>query len=98
GEIRVFMEKHCQYVQPMDRAKEVFAQLGMHQTAQRNAVLIYIAWKDHQFALLGDEKVFSLSGGNPFWEDAAATLRSYLAKGQMAEGLEACIHRIGNVL
>lgn len=98
GEIRVFMEKHCRYMEALDRAREVFRELGMDQTAQRNAVLIYIAWKDHQFALYGDEQVFSLSGGPGFWKESASVLQDYLSRGQMAEGLVACIGELGNVL
>lgn len=98
GEIRVFMEKHCRYVEALDRAREVFQELGMQQTAQRNAVLIYIAWKDHQFALYGDEQVFSLSGGPAFWKESADLLRLHLAQGQMADGLVACVEKLGDVL
>lgn len=98
GEIRVYMEKRCRFVSPLDRAQEVFGQLGMQHTELRNAVLIYIAWEDHQFALFGDEQAFSLAGGMAFWKEAADRLRSYLVKGEMALGLQACIEKIGDVL
>ena len=43
GEVRVFVEARCAYVDPMDRAKEIFSQLAMDQTERRNAVIIYMA-------------------------------------------------------
>ena len=39
GEIRVFVEPRCSYVDSMDRAKEVFFKLKMDKTEDRNAVL-----------------------------------------------------------
>jgi len=60
------VESRCRYVDPLDRAAEVFANLKMEQTDARNAVLVYVALKDRQLALLGDkgihEKVEMLSG------------------------------------
>ncbi|WP_431211414.1 TPM domain-containing protein [Puia sp. P3] len=48
GEIRVFIERHCRYVDPLDRATEVFAGLKMEQTSARNGVLVYVALRDRQ--------------------------------------------------
>ena len=48
GEVRVFVERKCKYVDPVDRAKEIFFNLKMDKTKDRNAVLLYIAMDDHQ--------------------------------------------------
>jgi uncharacterized membrane protein len=53
GEIRVCMEKTCSD-DPLDRAVKYFTQLEMHQTKQRNGVLIYVATVDRKFAIIGD--------------------------------------------
>lgn len=45
GEIRIHFQNHCQ-TNPLDNAVEVFEKLKMHETAQRNGVLIFIALKD----------------------------------------------------
>ncbi|MBW3131091.1 TPM domain-containing protein, partial [Hymenobacter profundi] len=45
GEIRVHLEDTCPTPEPLDRAAQVFAELGMHKTAQRNGVLFYLAWQ-----------------------------------------------------
>ena len=48
GEVRVFVERHCRYVNAIDRAIEIFQQLKMDQTEFHNAVLVYVATKDRQ--------------------------------------------------
>lgn len=66
GEIRIFVESRCRYVDPLDRASELFWSLQMDHTLDHNAVLIYLAMKDHQVAIYADkgihEKVGGLSG------------------------------------
>lgn len=98
GELRVFMEAHCNYVDAMDRARDVFEELGMTDTVRRNAVLIYIAYTDHQFAILGDKEIYEQAGGPAFWQHAAQIFREHLKKGEMAEGLVECINELGNAL
>ena len=85
GEIRVHIENHCKG-DVLDRATEVFAQLHMHLTKQRNGVLFYVAIKDHQFAVLGDAGINAIVPGN-FWEDITKTVISYFKKQEYAAGL-----------
>lgn len=98
GEIRVYVESHCAYMDAMDRAVEIFAQLGMDQTERRNAVIIYIATEDHQYAIYGDTQIFERAGGPAFWEKAAALLRGHLRTGALAQGLIAAVQEIGHAL
>ena len=98
GEIRVFMENRCGYMDAMDRALEVFVNLGMAQTEDRYAVLVYMALKDHQFAIYGDESIYIKAGGPHFWERAAQMLQAALRSGDIAGGLVACIGEIGSAL
>lgn len=98
GELRIFMEAKCSYVNPMERAKEVFEELGMVETERRNAVLIYLAYDDHQFAILGDKEIYEQAGGPVFWQVAAQHLQDHLREGRMAEGICVCIDELGNAL
>ena len=98
GEIRVFVEARCAYMEPMDRAKEIFAQLGMEATERRNAVLLYLATKDRQFAMFGDEQIYALAGGPVFWQEAAAGLQHDLRAGDFSGGLCRCIETLGKAL
>src|ERR1035438_5634908 len=86
GEIRVFMEHHCEYMDPLHRAQEIFLKLAMDKTVARNAIIIYIALTDRQFALYGDTAIYELAGGAEFWKNAAAKLTGHLKKNQVAEG------------
>lgn len=97
GEIRLFVESRCTYVDPMDRAREAFLSLGMEKTKQRNGVLVYIAVKDHQFAILGDQGIHD-KVGNDFWQAEATILRQHLSGNKMIEGIETCIREIGESL
>lgn len=98
GELRVYIEAHCTYVDAMDRAKEVFAELSMANTERRNAVLVYMAYADHQFAIMGDEQIYIKAGGPEFWKNAARIFREHLVKGEMANGFVACINELGKAL
>jgi len=98
GELRVYMESKCGYVDAMDRARELFVSMGMAQTERRNAVLVYLALDDHQFAIMGDEEIYRQAGGPLFWENAAAELKNYLKQGRVAEGLAVCVNELGRAL
>src|ERR1043165_4614100 len=94
-EIRVYVETRCAYMDAMDRAVELFAGLGMDKTERRNAVIVYLAIKDQQFAIFGDQEIFIKAGGPVFWEKAAAEMKTYLKAGQYAEGLAVCVNELG---
>jgi uncharacterized membrane protein len=42
GEIRVYTESRCRFVDPLDRAAEIFWGLKMDLTKDRNGVLVYV--------------------------------------------------------
>jgi uncharacterized membrane protein len=98
GEIRVYMEHHCHYVDPLLRAKEVFLSLGMEKTQARNAIIIYVALTDRQFALYGDQVIYEKAGGPLFWKAAAEKLIGHLRKKEVAAGVANCIHELGTAL
>lgn len=98
GEIRVFIESRCAYVDPMDRAREVFFKLKMDKTLQKNAVLIYVALTDRQMALYGDEGIYKKTGGDPYWVYELNIMRAYFRDNKIAEGIAACANDIGRAL
>ena len=97
GEIRVHVEPHCAHPDPVQRAIEVFDQLGMHQTKQRNGVLFYLAHTDRRFAVVGDEGI-DAKVPDDFWETTKDLLREHFAVGNYAEGLSRGIERAGQQL
>jgi len=97
GEIRVFIESRCSFVDPVDRAVELFEQLKMDQTAERNGVLIYVAMKDHQLAVVGDKGIHEKVGAE-FWQQEVAKIINECRSAHIAEGLIHIIKDIGEVL
>lgn len=98
GEIRIFMEHHCQYMDAMHRAQEIFANLAMEKTQARNAIIVYVALSDRQFALFGDTAIYEKAGGAEFWKKAAEKLTGHLKRNEITEGLCNCIHELGTAL
>ena len=97
GEIRVYIESRCRFVDPLDRASEIFWSLKMDQTDQRNAVLIYVAVKDHQMAIFGDEGIHN-KVGIAFWNTEIAKMRLHFQKEHYMDALVLVIQDIGNAL
>ncbi|WP_242926135.1 TPM domain-containing protein [Pontibacter vulgaris] len=96
GEIRVHIENNCEG-DVLDRATEVFAQLHMHLTKERNGVLFYIAIKDHQFAVLGDAGINAIVPDH-FWEDITAEVIQHFKHKHYATGLSKGILMAGEQL
>ncbi len=96
GEIRVHVESHCKG-DPLERAKAIFVKLNMHQTAQRNGVIIYLALKDRKLAIWGDKGINEKVPDN-FWEDVKETMIAHFKKNEFIEGLVKGIAMIGEKL
>lgn len=96
GEIKVHIETHCKGDIEI-RSIEVFNKLKLHETKLRNGVLIYLATKDHKFAILGDEGINKLVGEN-FWNDVRDIMAAHFREGRFTEGLEEGIMRCGEKL
>lgn len=97
GEVRVFIESRCRFVDPLDRAKEVFVELKMNETALRNGTLVYIAVKDRQVAVFGDEGIHQ-KVGQKYWEDEVNKMLLLFRDQHLADGLVQCITDIGEAL
>lgn len=97
GEIRVFVEHKCRYVQPLDRAIQLFGKLGMHKTHHRNAVLLYVALKDRQLAICGDAGIHE-KVSESYWDEQLHALKTHFSDGRIVEGIAHCVTRIGEVL
>lgn len=97
GEIRVFVESRCRYVDPLDRAAEIFVGLKMEKTIARNGVLVYVALKDRQLALLGDRGIHE-KVGDEFWNREVRIILSHFNKANYADGIAQVVTEIGEAL
>ncbi|MES2478378.1 MAG: TPM domain-containing protein [Bacteroidota bacterium] len=98
GEIRIYVESHCSLVNPIDRCEQIFVQMKMHETKERNGVLLYLALQDRQFAIVGDQGINQKVGGNQYWEYIATQLKEHFKAGNIKEGICYCITEIGQSL
>jgi len=97
GEVRVFVESHCRFVDPVDRAIEVFFGLKMDKTDDHNGVLIYVALKDRQLAVYGDEGIHARVG-KEFWQNAVKDMLLHFNKDNYVTGICETVTIIGQVL
>lgn len=97
GEVRVFVESRCRFVDPVDRAVEIFTGLFMEKTEHRNGVLVYIAVKDKQLAIYGDAGINQKTGG-AYWKMEVAKMISHFNNEDYAEGICNCVREIGQAL
>lgn len=97
GEIRVFIESRCSYVDAVDRAAEIFFGLKMEHTEDRNGVLLYIALKDKQMAIFGDEGIHK-KVGTAFWNKEVKKILSEFKQQHYATGIITIIKEIGEAL
>jgi len=96
GEIRIAVEKHCKG-DAFDRASEYFTKLGMDKTSLHNGVLIYLAYEDHKFAIIGDRGIHQVVAPD-FWETTQIAMKAHFAGGSIVNGLVAGIILAGEKL
>ena len=97
GEVRLYIESKCRFVDPLDRAVEVFLHLKMDETVNHNAVLVYIATEHRQLALIGDVGIFNKTG-QQFWNEQVKLMLKEFKKENYAEGLVEVIQKVGHAL
>ena len=97
GEIRIFVESKNAFMDPIDRAAEVFFKLKMQETEHRNAVLLYIAMKHHELALFADEGIYKKAGAE-YWNNAVKNMISQFTRDNISNGIEQCVKQIGETL
>ncbi|MEN8703294.1 MAG: TPM domain-containing protein [Polaribacter sp.] len=96
GEIRVHIEAKADKSH-YDRALEVFHELEMHATKDKNGVLIYVAVNDRKFVICGDEGINN-AVPNDFWNTTKDIIQHYFKKQEFKQGLVAGILKAGEEL
>jgi uncharacterized membrane protein len=96
GEIRVHIDTACKG-DVMDEAAHWFAKMGMHKTALRNGVLIYLAPNEKKFAIIGDQGINQVVAPD-FWDKVKELMQAHFREGQFAAGLSEGIKLAGEQL
>jgi uncharacterized membrane protein len=96
GEIRLHIENHCKG-DVFQRGVALFHTLHMHETAQRNGVLFYLAVKDKRFCIVGDKGIDQKVPPD-FWDSIKNEMSQSFKEGKFAEGLCDAIGKAGKQL
>jgi len=97
GEVRIYVESKCRYVDALDRAKEIFLSLKMQETELHNATLIYVAVKDKQAAIFGDEGIHQ-KVGEQYWKDVVTKMLLQFRDQKLVDGICQGIYDLGEAL
>ncbi len=97
GEVRVYIESKCRFVDPVDRAIEIFFGLKMDKTDNHNAVLVYVALKDKQLAIYADEGIYTRMGKN-YWNDEVVKMIGFCKQENIVNGISLIVKEIGKTL
>jgi uncharacterized membrane protein len=97
GEVRVYVENRCTWMDAIDRAAEIFFSLKMEKTSQHNAVLVYVALKDHQLAVFGDEAIHNKVGSD-YWNKLVKEMTEGFNKNDYGKSIAECVIQIGDAL
>jgi uncharacterized membrane protein len=96
GEVRVHIENHSNKT-PLERAQEVFFELKMEATNDRNGVLFYVSVTDKKFAIIGDQGINELVAPD-FWDTTKEIVIAHFKSGNFKTGLVEGILSAGNQL
>lgn len=82
---------------PRQRALELFARLGVWDTAQNNGVLIYLLLADHDVEIVADRGIHA-HVGNAGWEAICHEMETMFRRGEFEAGVLLGIERISTLL
>ncbi len=97
GEIRVYVQRGKFKADPLVVAQKKFQQLQMHKTVERNAVLIFVAPREHKFAVVGDRAIHDKCG-DEFWQRVVEGMRTHFQNEKFSHALIEAISEIGKLL
>jgi uncharacterized membrane protein len=97
GEIRVYVQRGKLNIDPLIAAEKKFHRLGMQRTADRNAVLIFIAPRVHKFAVVGDKAIHEKCGES-YWQRVVDLMREHFRNERFSDALVEAIRDVGSVL
>ena len=96
GEICVHVTPRCRG-NVVKRATRTFNRLHLYTTKRRNAVLIFVAYEDRKFAILGDTAI-NEAVPEGFWDGEVEELGRFLTAGRPVDGICEVVARIGESL
>jgi uncharacterized membrane protein len=92
--VRVVNDPHLNAI---EKAKDEFLQIGLHDHTAGNAALVLVAPRARQFAVIGDRALHARVG-DAFWQQVTLEMRGHFAYGQLADGIVLAVERLGEQL
>ena len=102
GEIRFVVEAELHTAQlwrdvsPRERAREVFASLGVWNTEENNGVLIYVLLADHGVEIVADRGIAKVAASE--WQGICRMMEVHFAAGRYEEGALAGVAAVSALL
>jgi uncharacterized membrane protein len=96
GEIRVLIS-HKKLADPIAAAEAEFVRLGMTKTKEKNGVLILVAPRSRNFAIIGDQGVHTRCG-DAFWREVRDEMTAHFRKAEFTQAIIHGIRKAGDLL
>lgn len=97
SEIRIYVDRRNLEDDPVSAGQREFIRLGMDKTRERNAVLIYVAPRAQEFAVIGDEEVHRRCGAE-LWQQVADKMSEHFGQGRFSDAIIEAIGYLAGVL
>jgi len=96
GELKVVLTRYC-WGPLLHKGEALFRKHKLHETRERNAVMILVVLKNRELLLFGDRGIDEhVEDG--FWVETRDAMLTHLRDGRLADGLIDGIGRIGERL
>lgn len=96
GEIRVLIS-HKKLADPVAAAQRAFPRMGMTKTKEKNGVLIFVAPRSRNFAIIGDQGVHTRCG-DAFWLEVRDEMTAHFRKAEFTQAILHGVRKAGDLL
>lgn len=87
AELRVVIERRAKkYHSALARAEQLFEELDMQKTVERNGILLYLSFKPHYIAIVGDTGIHA-KVGNEFWQSVYDAMKIQCQQGNYTQAI-----------
>jgi uncharacterized membrane protein len=97
GQIRIYIQRGSLKGEALESARKKFTELRMHETRDRNAVLIYVAPRARKLAVIGDQGIHEKCG-DPLWQSVVSTMTDHFKKERFTDAIVDAVRELGAVL
>ena len=96
GEVRVHLERKCPEEDPLQRAEQMFFELGMQNTKQGTAALLYISIDSKKAAIYAGPGLYQ-AREQEFWLRAIELVTEGFRQNTPIQGIEKALGNIGDL-